>query len=90
MPATAHAKTLRFDRSIQHKPALIVTHAQPWNDYLKEKCRAQKAHIEYLQQQLGYKKWDLIAAWSAVGCLLITLGIVLYQWLIVCAGNAPG
>ena len=40
-------------------------------------------HIDRLEQKISYLKQDIQTGWVAAGCLLITLGIVLYQWLIV-------
>lgn len=60
-----------------------------YQKYIREKCRSQRDHINWLQTELKNTKTDLASAWTGCACLLVVLGIVLYQWLVVCHGQAP-
>lgn len=78
----SHAKT--------HAPFQVVAKGKPdYHDYMAEKVAAKNERIEFLEEQLEDKKVEIISYRVGVVGLAITLGITLYQWLVVCGDAAP-
>lgn len=76
---------------MHHAPRHVTAKGETdYLDYMAKKVQAKNERIEYLEEQNGFLKNDLITAALAAVLLLITNGIVLYQWLVVCGGQAPG
>lgn len=76
--------------TMQHAPRHVTSKGEAdYVSYMVKKVQAKNERIEYLEEQIGYLKTDFITAALAVVLLLVTNGIVLYQWLVVCNGQAP-
>jgi hypothetical protein len=84
MDYVSHKHDRLFDkRIIQNNPS------ENYFEYLQNKITAKNNHIEYLNEQLDNQRTDLISYRVALVGLIAALGMTLYQWLVVCGGNAP-
>lgn len=86
-------KTLDYVSNVvpmQHAPSHVTAKGHTdYMDYMQDKVKAKNERIEYLEEQISLLKTDRNSAVVGVVGLLITLGITLYQWLVVCHGQAP-
>jgi len=73
-----------------HVPRHItMTGHMNYHDYMAEKIAAKNERIDHLELCNRYLEDDITTYRVGVVGLLITLGIVLYQWLVVCNGQSP-
>lgn len=74
----------------KHSPFHVVAKgSENYHDYMADKVAAKNERIDYLEQLLDDKKIEITCYRVGVIGLAITLGITLYQWLVVCGGTAP-
>ena len=74
----------------KHSPFHVVAKgSENYQDYMADKVAAKNERIEYLEEVLQEKHIEIISYRVGVIGLGITLGITLYQWLVVCGGASP-
>lgn len=68
---------------------VTIKGSMSYADFMAEKVKAKNSRIQYLEEKVDLLKIDLISAVVAVVGLLLTLSLTMYQWLVVCHGQAP-
>ena len=93
MAAVHHQQPLDYvinHHTQKHNPFHVVAKGpMDYQDYMAAKVEAKNERIQYLEDVLEDKKTEIISYRVGVIGLAITLGITLYQWLVVCGGAAP-
>lgn len=93
MATPAHAlfhRPIYLGASRRQAPEKLTEHKADFVQFAEKKLCERLHRIEQLEKDLDNLKDDRRACLTAIGCLVVTLGIVLYQWLVVCHGQAPG
>jgi hypothetical protein len=74
----------------KHNPFHVVAKGtSDYHEFMVDKVLAKNERIEFLEEQLEDKKIEIISYRVGVIGLAITLGLTLYNWLVVCGGSAP-
>ncbi|WFP48544.1 hypothetical protein PL263_10505 [Methylomonas sp. EFPC3] len=91
MTAVAHIPIRTRSVQARHpKPLKLTVKSQNYVEFVEQRVCNRERRIGQLETEVENLKDDRRAWQCAAGCLFATLAIVLYQWLVVCNGQAPG